>query len=79
MLFGNNYLEVDIEPETLGAHMAAISAMNIACFDIKGKALSTPIWNLLGGKFRDRIPVYSSLVQHHLTPERDVEKVLARM
>ena len=53
--------------------------MDIACFDIKGKAFSTPIWNLLGGKFRDRIPVYSSLVQHHLTPERDVEKVLARM
>jgi len=42
--------------------------MDIACFDIKGKAFSTPIWNLLGGKFRDWIPVYSSLMEHHLTP-----------
>ena len=62
-----------------GAYMSAISALDIACFDIKGKALETPIWNLLGGKFRDRVPVYSSLMERHLSPQRDVEKVLARM
>ncbi|MAT77699.1 hypothetical protein CMK14_21500 [Candidatus Poribacteria bacterium] len=59
--------------------MAAISALDIACFDIKGKAVGTPIWNLLGGKFRDGVPVYSSLMQRYLPPERDVEKMLARM
>jgi L-alanine-DL-glutamate epimerase-like enolase superfamily enzyme len=34
---------------------------------------------LLGGKFRDRAPVYSSLMQRHLPPEQDVEKVQKRM
>lgn len=62
-----------------GAHVAAIGALDIAFHDIKGKALNTPIWNLLGGKFRDRVPVYSSLMQRHLPPEQDVEKVQARM
>ena len=61
-----------------GAYMSAISALDIACFDIKGKALGTPIWNLLGGTW-DRVPVYSSLMERHLSPQRDVEKVLARM
>ena len=62
-----------------GAHVAAIGALDIALYDIKGKALGTPIWNLLGGKWRDRVPVYSSLMERHLPPEQDVEKVRARL
>ena len=37
----------------------ALSAIDMALWDIKGKALDTPVWNLLGGKVRDRIPVYA--------------------
>lgn len=62
-----------------GAHVAAIGGIDIALHDIKGKALNTPIYNLLGGKFRDRVPVYSSLMDRHLPPEVDVEKVQKRM
>jgi len=62
-----------------GAHVAAIGALDIACYDIKGRALNTPIYNLLGGKFRDEVPIYSSLMERHLPPEKDVEKVQARM
>lgn len=32
--------------------------MNIALWDIKGKRLGVPVWQLLGGKLRDRIKVY---------------------
>ena len=43
-----------------GAAVAAISAIDIACWDIKGKALGQPIYNLLGGKTRDLVPAYAS-------------------
>jgi len=33
----------------------AISAIDIALWDIKGKRLETPIWNLLGGKVRNKV------------------------
>ncbi|MFA5057871.1 MAG: enolase C-terminal domain-like protein [Opitutaceae bacterium] len=43
-----------------GAVVAAISAIDIACWDIKGKALGQPVYNLLGGKTKERVPAYAS-------------------
>jgi galactonate dehydratase len=43
----------------------ALTALEMALWDIKGKVLGQPVWNLLGGRFRDRIPVYG----HAKTPE----------
>ncbi len=37
---------------------AAISAIDIALWDIKGKALGVPVYDLLGGKVRDRVVIY---------------------
>jgi galactonate dehydratase len=42
----------------LTAH--AIAAIENACLDIKGKALGVPVYELLGGAVRDRMPVYWS-------------------
>jgi galactonate dehydratase len=39
---------------------AAISGIEHALWDIKGKALGAPVWELLGGKCRDRIRVYQA-------------------
>ena len=39
---------------------AAISAIDIALHDIKGKALGVPVYELLGGRQRDRIPTFAS-------------------
>lgn len=36
-----------------------VSGFEMALWDIKGKALNVPVWDLLGGKARDRIKVYS--------------------
>jgi len=39
---------------------AAISAIDIALHDIKGKALGVPVYDLLGGKQRDNVPTFAS-------------------
>ena len=43
---------------TAGALTTAISGVEIALWDIAGKALGAPVYKLLGGKHRDRIRVY---------------------
>ncbi|HEY4168795.1 MAG TPA: mandelate racemase/muconate lactonizing enzyme family protein, partial [Reyranella sp.] len=43
-----------------GVVRQAIAAIENALLDIKGKALGVPVYQLFGGKIRDRIPVYWS-------------------
>ena len=47
--------------------MSALSAVDIALWDIKGKALGVPIYELLGGKCRDKVRSYEACFQ--FTPE----------
>jgi L-alanine-DL-glutamate epimerase-like enolase superfamily enzyme len=42
-----------------GALITALTGLEIALWDLKGKALGVPIYELMGGKFRDRIRVYA--------------------
>jgi galactonate dehydratase len=37
---------------------AAVSAVDIALWDLKGRLLEVPVWELLGGRYRDHIPLY---------------------
>ena len=41
--------------------MSAISAIEQALWDIKGKDLGVPVYQLLGGKVRDRVRMYTHL------------------
>jgi L-alanine-DL-glutamate epimerase-like enolase superfamily enzyme len=43
-----------------GLSVAAISAVDIALWDILGKHLNQPVWALLGGRKADRLPAYAS-------------------
>ena len=46
--------------EQKGSVVCAASAIEMACWDIKGKALNVPVFQLLGGLYRDKIEAYAS-------------------
>ncbi len=47
-----------------GAEMRAISALDIALWDIVGQACGQPIYNLIGGRVRDRIRTYNTCASY---------------
>ena len=53
----NSAIMVHVMTGTVGA--GAMTGIDMALWDIKGKALGVPVWNLLGGKVRDRIRIYA--------------------
>ena len=53
-----------------GATMMAISAIDCALWDLKGKWLGQPVCRLLGGPTREAVPAYASMLGHSLEPER---------
>ena len=55
--------------------LSAISGIEHALWDIKGKALGVPVWQLLGGAVRDKVRVYQN--PGGGTPEEMAERALA--
>lgn len=55
-----------------GAELRALSAVEIALWDILGKSLNTPVYRLLGGALRDRISTYNTCIGH--PPFNDFER-----
>jgi L-rhamnonate dehydratase len=53
-----------------GTALEAISAVDIALWDLMGKATGQPVYNLLGGRTRDRIRVYASRLYANNNLER---------
>ena len=51
---------------------AAVSALDMALWDIKGKALGVPVFELLGGRTRDRVACYP-----HVGEREDVDRLVA--
>lgn len=57
--------------------MSAISGIEIALWDIKGQALSVPVYELLGGKIREKIWTYGRWDGR--TPEIAVENAMSHL
>jgi len=55
----------------MGAEMRAISALDIALWDIVGQIAGLPIYHLLGGRSRDRIRAYNTCVGSGSYPDLD--------
>ncbi len=63
-----------------GAEMRAISAIDIALWDLAGKAAGVPVYQLLGGASRSSIPIYNTCYDHidfHTEPVRLARELLA--
>jgi galactonate dehydratase len=56
-----------------GQYVTALSGVEIALWDLAGKALGLPIYQLLGGKMRDRVRIYCDSAHHHADDPKSKE------
>ena len=71
-----NEILLDMDRRLYG-NQGAKSAIEMALFDIVGKALQVPVYDLLGGKVRDRLPLSRSASQSNLEEDlRDVDQYM---
>ncbi len=74
LLLGRNPLDIENHWQNMfstvnffgfaGSEMRAISAVDVALWDIAGQYTGQPIYNLLGGRSRDQIMIYNTCVGH---------------
>ena len=65
----------DVYSEGGQIHMCAVAAIEIACWDIIGKACKQPVYNLWGGRCHDRLRAYANgWYRGPRTPESFAEK-----
>ncbi len=57
-----------------GETMMAISKVDLALWDLKGKLLDAPVYELLGGPSRDNIRAYASMLGYSIQPELVAER-----
>ena len=56
----NTLIDSQVYFERMGSAICAASAIEMACWDIKGKAYGVPVYDLVGGKTRDKVKVYAN-------------------
>jgi galactonate dehydratase len=61
---------------TGGTEMRALSAINLALWDILGKSLNVPVYRLLGGKSNPEIRLYNTCFGHRYDFNKEPEKIM---
>ena len=59
--YGEGYESHDHHQHPDHALTGVLSALEMACWDIVGKALNQPVYNLLGGRYHDKLRSYTYL------------------
>ncbi len=60
-----------------GLFMTALSAVDLALWDLKGKVFNLPVYRLLGGPTRPAVPAYASMLGSSIDPARAAAKAEA--
>ena len=63
-------IDNEVYMEQKGSVICAASAIEMACWDIKGKVLNVPVFQLLGGLYRDKIEAYASDIYWEEDPKK---------
>ena len=50
----------DVYSDGAQIHMSAVAAIEVACWDIVGKYLNQPVYNLLGGRCHEKVRAYAN-------------------
>ncbi|MGB8491682.1 MAG: mandelate racemase/muconate lactonizing enzyme family protein [Bacteroidales bacterium] len=61
-----------------GRQGGGVSAVEMACWDLCGKALEVPVWQLLGGRYRDKVRIYADTPEER-DPARQIEALKKRL
>ncbi|MBV6432309.1 MAG: D-galactonate dehydratase [Bryobacteraceae bacterium] len=64
---------------TGGAEMRVLSAINLALWDLLGKALQTPVYRLIGGKSNPRVRLYNTCFPYKYDFLREPEKIMGEV
>ncbi len=76
-----NVAEIFYKIKQHGSHGVmggGVSAIEMACWDLAGKAWGVPVWQMLGGKFRDKILLYADTTSSP-DPEEMAKRLNARV
>lgn len=81
-LLGRDPLDIDVLWHTMwqttldfarrGVMMGAISGLDMALWDLKGKALACPVWLLMGGRHVDQLPCYATGMYFRDLPDAEL-------
>src|ERR1035437_4897895 len=64
---------------TGGAEMRALSAIDLALWDLLGKSLNAPVYRLIGGKANPRVRLYNTCFQYKYDFIREPEKIMREL